>query len=94
MRALFFLPTVLRSAPKRRTDAKQLRVLDLSMPVMNGIEAAPRLNKLLPGTPIILFTLRADAVRAMDTNALGISAVFSKNDPLEQFLSKAHELLG
>ena len=31
--------------------------LDLSMPVMNGLEAASELRKIFPNTPIILFTL-------------------------------------
>jgi len=33
-----------------------LIILDASMPRMNGIEAAPKLKKLLPEIPIILFT--------------------------------------
>src|ERR1700678_787139 len=33
-----------------------LIILDLSMPVMNGLEAARELKKLLPTIPIILFT--------------------------------------
>ena len=32
-------------------------ILDLSMPIMNGLEAAPRLRRILPETPIILYTL-------------------------------------
>jgi PleD family two-component response regulator len=33
-----------------------LIILDLSMPVMNGLEAAHELKKLMPKVPIILFT--------------------------------------
>jgi YesN/AraC family two-component response regulator len=33
-----------------------LIILDVSMPRMNGIEAAPRLKNMLPQTPIVLFT--------------------------------------
>jgi CheY-like chemotaxis protein len=33
-----------------------LIVLDLSMPIMNGLEAASVLRRLMPAVPIILFT--------------------------------------
>jgi two-component system nitrate/nitrite response regulator NarL len=36
-----------------------LIILDLSMPVMNGLQAAPVLRKLVPKSPIILYTLHA-----------------------------------
>jgi CheY-like chemotaxis protein len=40
--------------------AEQLRpdliILDLSMPRMNGIQAAAKLKQMLPGTPIMLLT--------------------------------------
>jgi CheY-like chemotaxis protein len=38
-----------------------LIVTDLSMPVMNGLDAATILRKRLPHTPIILYTMHADA---------------------------------
>ena len=41
---------------KAQTLKPDLIILDASMPRMNGIEAAPKLKKLLPETPIILFT--------------------------------------
>src|SRR5260370_41634465 len=33
-----------------------LIILDLAMPVMNGLEAAPELRKMLPDARLILFT--------------------------------------
>ena len=44
-------------APSLRPD---LIVLDLSMPVMNGLEAAPLLIKILPNVWLILFTAHDD----------------------------------
>jgi CheY-like chemotaxis protein len=41
-----------------------LIVLDYSMPVMNGLEAAPLLKEILPQTPIIMFTMFASEVFA------------------------------
>ena len=60
---------------------------------MNGIEAAPTLRKLFPEVPIILFTLHGDYLKNQDLVSLGISAVFSKADPLDQLLRKARQLL-
>jgi CheY-like chemotaxis protein len=37
--------------------------MDFSMPVMNGLDAARELKKLMPTVPIILFTLHGDYVR-------------------------------
>jgi CheY-like chemotaxis protein len=41
---------------KHRPD---LIILDLSMPVMNGLEAAWKLKEIMPEVPIILFTQHA-----------------------------------
>jgi two-component system chemotaxis response regulator CheY len=68
--------------------------LDLSMPVMNGLEAAPKLRKLLPNTPIILFTLYADSVLKTDASRAGINLVLLKTEPLPTLVEKAHELMG
>ncbi len=69
-------------------------VLDLSMPIMNGLEAASELRKILPNVPIILFTLYADSVSKADASRAGISAVLLKTDPLSALVEKAHELIG
>ena len=68
-------------------------VLDLSMPVMNGLEAAPILKQILPDTPIILFTLHRDAFENSNLSCLGITAILSKSAPLDKLLQKVDELL-
>lgn len=70
-----------------------LIILDEARPDMTGFEAAPILKKIGPDTPIILFTLFADRFKNADLTKAGISATFSKADPLEQLLSKVHELV-
>ena len=56
-----------------------LIVLDLSMPVMNGLKAAQVLKDRLPETPIILFTMYADEIKD-EAQAAGISSVVPKPD--------------
>jgi CheY-like chemotaxis protein len=71
-----------------------LIILDLSMPVMNGLEAAPILRSLFPNIPIFLFSLYADGVSKEDASRAGVDLVISKNEPLSNVLDKAHEMMG
>jgi CheY-like chemotaxis protein len=69
-------------------------ILDLSMPVMNGLEAAPRLRRILPETPIVLYTLYEPATLAKtDISNMGISFVASKDEPLQSLVSKVVSLV-
>jgi two-component system, chemotaxis family, chemotaxis protein CheY len=68
--------------------------LDLSMPVMNGMEAAAELHKLFPKTPIILFTLYGDGISQTEAAKAGVSMVLSKSTPLHSLIVIAHRLLG
>ena len=71
-----------------------LIILDLSMPIMNGLQAAPELRKLFPGTPIILFTLYANAFLNQEAKHAGIDLVIAKDEDLSILVSKAHQLMG
>jgi CheY-like chemotaxis protein len=44
------------------THRPDLIILDMSMPVMNGLDAARELKRLMPDTPIILFTLYGEQI--------------------------------
>jgi CheY-like chemotaxis protein len=70
-----------------------LIVLDLSMPVMNGLEAAPQLKLLFPRTPIILFTLHAGKLLQQKAAHSGVDLVMSKFEGLSTLVSKAHTLI-
>src|SRR5580658_6754650 len=67
-----------------------LIVLDLSMPVMNGMEAARILSQTKPNVPIILFTLHGDLAIQAAALKLGIRAVVSKTE-MSGLLSQALE---
>lgn len=70
-----------------------LIILDLSMPVMDGLDAAPELKKILPDCPIILYTLFADTlVQSSDVKARGITCVVAKDDSLDSLIDRANEL--
>jgi DNA-binding NarL/FixJ family response regulator len=71
-----------------------LIILDLSMPVMNGLQAAPVLRRLVPKSPIILYTLYADKAVAQQLATIKVDSVVSKREPLSRLTEQVHALLG
>ena len=67
--------------------------LDLSMPVMNGIEAACALKRLMPMVPIIVFSEYGDVLSEREARATGVSAFVSKTERLSVLLDKARAVL-
>jgi DNA-binding NarL/FixJ family response regulator len=53
-------------------------ILDLSMPVMNGLEAARQITSIAPKTALVLFTMHASEFLMQDAQRVGIKAVVSK----------------
>jgi DNA-binding NarL/FixJ family response regulator len=70
-----------------------LIVMDLSMPVMNGIEAATALKSLMPAVPIIIFSEYSSVFSDEEARAAGISAVVSKTENVSVLLGKASVLV-
>jgi CheY-like chemotaxis protein len=68
-------------------------VLDLAMPILNGLQAAPQLRRLLPSVPIILFTLYAGSVLEKEARAAGITSIVSKDEAASKLVSRAQTLL-
>lgn len=58
-----------------------LIVLDLSMPVMNGLEAAKVLREMMPDIPILMYTSFATSNLAEAALAAGVSRVSIKSSP-------------
>jgi DNA-binding NarL/FixJ family response regulator len=70
-----------------------LVVMDLSMPVMNGIDAARALKKSLPTVPLIVFSVYADVFSEKEARAAGVSALVSKSERVSVLIAKARVLL-
>lgn len=71
----------------------QVVILDLSMPEMNGLEAARQLKQAMPEIHLILFTMHGDVFCSNEADFAGICAVFSKSDPIGAVVEKAESLL-
>jgi two-component system, chemotaxis family, chemotaxis protein CheY len=57
-----------------------LVILDLSMPVMNGLEAARVIRAIAPGTRILMFTLHTYPYLSEEAREVGIDQVLSKTE--------------
>jgi DNA-binding NarL/FixJ family response regulator len=68
-------------------------VMDLSMPVMNGIDAARTLKTLMPSVPVIIFSDYSDVFSEMEAQSAGICALVSKSEPVSLLIGKARALL-
>jgi two-component system response regulator NreC len=78
---------------KARKLKPDLIVLDLSMPIMSGLEAAPVLRRMLPTVPIILFTLHGSKFLERDARSAGVTAVVSKDAAVTTLVNQAEDLL-
>ena len=68
-------------------------ILDFRMPEMNGLEVAPHLKRLLPGTFIILFTMHSAEALETEAQRQGVTAVVSKDRAGIDLLPLAETLL-
>jgi DNA-binding NarL/FixJ family response regulator len=78
---------------KARELRPDLIILDMSMPRMNGLQAAPILKKMLSDVPIILFTLHAGAILFSEVEAAGVNCVVSKGGGFDGLRQQVEMLL-
>jgi DNA-binding NarL/FixJ family response regulator len=62
-----------------QTLSPNVVILDLSMPVMNGLDAAHRIRMIAPDAYILLFTLQAYPQLVEDARKVGVDEVLSKS---------------
>jgi DNA-binding NarL/FixJ family response regulator len=73
-------------------------VLDFSMPLLSGIQAASEILKIMPRVPIVLYTLYDDPHTEAEAKKVGIRKVISKTKSLnlvtdlEEILGKPHNI--
>jgi two-component system chemotaxis response regulator CheY len=70
-----------------------LIVPDLSMPVMNGLDAARVLKRLMPAVPLIMYSVFGDKLAGRQARLIGISEVVSKSEHVSVLIHKARGLL-
>jgi len=76
--------------------AQELRpdliVMDLLMPVMNGMDAARAIRRIMPNVPIVLLSGQSDLLTLNEARSVGISVVVSKTE-MSMLVEAAREVL-
>jgi DNA-binding NarL/FixJ family response regulator len=78
---------------KAQALSPDLIVMDLSMPVMNGIDAIRALKACMPMVPVIMFSDYSDVFSDPEARSAGISALVSKSEHLSALIDKVRILL-
>jgi len=70
-----------------------LILLDLSMPLLNGLDATRILKRLMPQVPIIMYSAYGDTSTEREARSAGVSALVSKAEHISVLLGKARLVL-
>jgi DNA-binding NarL/FixJ family response regulator len=68
-------------------------VLDISMPVLNGIDAAAQIRKVAPKTRIIFLTMHTDVAFMKEALRAGASGYVAKRSAASELVTAIHEVL-
>ena len=77
-----------------RTLLPDIILLDLLMPVMDGLQALPRLRELLPGASIVIFSGFEDAALSPEAGDAGADAYIEKGVSVTRLVGRLRELRG
>jgi DNA-binding NarL/FixJ family response regulator len=73
--------------------APDLVILDLSMPVINGLDAARRIKKTSPDIQIVLFTMHEFPQLREEAQKVGVNELVAKTAHPSRLLSALHAIL-
>ena len=76
-----------------KTLKPDIIVLDISMPLLNGIDAAHQLSKLLPSSKLIFVTMHADADYVTAAFRAGASGYLLKRAAASELLTAIREVV-
>jgi len=70
-----------------------LILLDLSMSVMNGLDATRELKRVMPEVPIIMYSAHSESTTEHEARSAGVSALVSKFEHTSVLLGKMRSTL-
>jgi DNA-binding NarL/FixJ family response regulator len=80
---------LIRAAHRLKPD---IIILDISMPLLNGVEAARRLRKTLPRAKLIFLTMHGDATYVVEALRLGVSGYVLKRSAASELITAIREV--
>ena len=81
---------LLAAAEKLKPD---VILLDISMPVLNGIDAARQLRKIIPSSRLIFLTMHGDADYVTEAFRVGASGYLLKRSAASELVTAIREVL-
>jgi DNA-binding NarL/FixJ family response regulator len=78
---------------KARELKPDLIILDLAMPLVDGIRAAREISSALPGLPILMHTMHGSPAVNLEAKKAGVTRVVSKGESGENLIGAIDELL-
>jgi len=82
-----------KAIEKAQESHPDLILLDLSMPVMNGLDAARALKRPMPEVPILMFSAYSASFTEKEARSAGVSALVSKSEHISVLVGIARDLV-
>jgi two-component system, NarL family, nitrate/nitrite response regulator NarL len=70
-----------------------LVILDITMPVMNGLDAARIIHESFPATHILIFSVHRSKHLLQQAQKIGVQGYVTKGEPLQNLLAAADAVL-
>ncbi|QEM11240.1 response regulator transcription factor [Mucilaginibacter rubeus] len=80
------------ASKKIATDKPDVILLDIELPGVNGIDAIPKLKKLLPNCYILILTVYESEKQIFNALAAGASGYLTKNTPSAKIIESIKEV--
>ena len=68
-------------------------VLDISMPLLNGLEAGRQIKRSMPGTKLVFVTMNEDTDLAADAFRAGASGYLLKQSATSELMAAIHQVM-
>ncbi len=86
-------PSFEDAAKKIATDDPDVLLLDVELPGISGIDALPKLKKLIPEAHILILTVYEQDILIFRALGNGASGYLTKNTPPEKIISAIQEVM-